>query len=154
MSPFNHIPSFGHLWYILGYVHTIPNSFPCVVWIATVQNWNKSLTHIEQLAVMVLWTGSIQSLEFLKKCWSLPSNFQTWKKFLRFFKVSIDHLFDNLESRKKKLLLWKKVWKKSWILDPKISTNSVWTKSQSSLRPLSDMWRFTLRDRRGAAPLR
>ena len=48
-SPFNHIPSFGHLFSILGYVYTIPNNFPkCVVWIATVQNWNKSLTHIEQ----------------------------------------------------------------------------------------------------------
>ena len=31
MSPFNHIPFFGHLWYILGYVHAIPNSFPCIV---------------------------------------------------------------------------------------------------------------------------
>ena len=38
--------------------------------------------------------------------------------FLRFCKVSIDHLFDNLESGKKMLF-----WKKSWILDPEIGTN-------------------------------
>ena len=30
-----------------------------------------------------------------------------------FLKVSIDHLFDNLESGKKELLFWEKVWKKS-----------------------------------------
>ena len=40
-----------------------------------------------------------------------------------FFKVSFDHVFDNLESGKKELLFWKKVWKKSWILDPEICTN-------------------------------
>ena len=36
-----------------------------------------------------------------------------------FFKVSIDHLFDNRESAN---II---VWKKSWILDPKICTNPV-----------------------------
>ena len=40
-----------------------------------------------------------------------------------FLKVSIDHLFDNLESGKKKLLFWEKVWKKSWILDRDIFIN-------------------------------
>ena len=50
---------------------------------------------------MVLWAGSIQSLEFLKKSWNLPRNFQTWKNFLRFFNVCIDHLFGNLESRER-----------------------------------------------------
>ena len=40
-----------------------------------------------------------------------------------FLKVSIDHLFDNLESGKKELLFWQKVWKKSWILDRNICTN-------------------------------
>ena len=49
--------------------------------------------------MVVLWAGSIQSLEFLKKSWNLPRNFQTWKNFLRFLKVCIDHLFGNLESR-------------------------------------------------------
>ena len=37
-----------------------------------------------------------------------------------FFKVSINHLFHNRESGKKII-----VWKKSWILDPKICTNPV-----------------------------
>ena len=43
------------------------------------------------------------------------------KRFiLAFFKVSVDHdLFDNLESGKSRFLFWKKVWKKSWILDLK-----------------------------------
>ena len=36
-----------------------------------------------------------------------------------FFKVSINHLFDNLESGKEIILL-EKVWKKSCILDSKI----------------------------------
>ena len=50
----------------------------------------------------------------------------TMKKnvFTAFFKVSIDHLFDNLESAKKELLFWEKVWKKSRILDPNICTNN------------------------------
>ena len=42
--------------------------------------------------------------------------------FLHFFKVSIDHLFDNLESGNE-LLFWKKVWKKSCSLDLKIRMN-------------------------------
>ena len=43
------------------------------------------------------------------------------KRFvLAFFKVSVDHdLFDNLESGKSRFLFWKKVSKKSWILDLK-----------------------------------
>ena len=43
------------------------------------------------------------------------------KRFvLAFFKVSVDHdVFDNLESGKSRFLFWKKVWKKSWILDLK-----------------------------------
>ena len=50
------------------------------------------------------------------------------KSFLpAFFKVSIDVLFDNLESGKK-LLFWKKDWpKSSKILDPKIYTNPALT---------------------------
>ena len=44
-----------------------------------------------------------------------------------FFKVSVDQLFDNPESGKKKLSFWKKVWKKSWILDPKIYTSPTLT---------------------------
>ena len=43
--------------------------------------------------------------------------------FLGFFKVYIDHLFDNLESGKKNHCFGKKVWKKSWILTPRICTN-------------------------------
>ena len=108
--------------------------------------------------VRLLLTGFIQSLEFLKKSWSLPSSFpelekvckieikswkngkkswfflklqqvllkwnvfcvceilfnltyMSWKKLCPcrgFFKLSIDHLFHNLESGKKKLLFWKK----------------------------------------------
>ena len=46
---------------------------------------------------------------------------------LRFFKVSTDHLFDNLESGKKNYCFGKKVCKKSWILDPKICTNPIIT---------------------------
>ena len=155
MSPFNPIPSFGQLWYILGCVHTIPNSFPCVVWIATVQNCNKSLTHIEQLAVMVLWTGSIQSLEFLKKSWNLSSNFQTWKKFLRFFKVSIDHLFGNLESRKRNYCYGKKSGKslEFWI-QKSVRTLCELNPSSHPVPYPSDMWGSTLRDRCGTAPLR
>ena len=42
--------------------------------------------------------------------------------FLHFFKVSIDHVFDNLESGNE-LLFWKKVWKKSCSLDLKIRMN-------------------------------
>ena len=38
--------------------------------------------------------------------------------------VSVDYL---PWAWKKKLLLWKKVWKKTWILDPKICTNPVLT---------------------------
>ena len=49
------------------------------------------------------------------------------KSFLPvFFKVSIDHSFDNPESGKsKKNIVLEKVWKKSWILDPKIYTDPV-----------------------------
>ena len=36
-----------------------------------------------------------------------------------FFKVSTDHLFDNLESGKRNYCFGKKVCKKSWISDPK-----------------------------------
>ena len=39
-----------------------------------------------------------------------------------FFKRSTDHLFDNLESGKKIIVL-EKVWQKSWILDPKVCAN-------------------------------
>ena len=39
--------------------------------------------------------------------------------FLASFKVSTDHLFDNLESGKRNYCFGKKVCKKSWILDPK-----------------------------------
>ena len=42
-----------------------------------------------------------------------------------FFKVSIDPLFDNLESGKRNFCFGKKVWKKSRILDSKICTNPV-----------------------------
>ena len=40
---------------------------------------------------------------------------------------SIDHVFDNLESRKRNIVL-KKVWKKSWILNPKICTGPDYSK--------------------------
>ena len=48
----------------------------------------------------------------------------TMKKalFLHFCKISIDHLFDNLESGNE-LLFWKKVWKKSCSLDLKFGMN-------------------------------
>ena len=39
-----------------------------------------------------------------------------------FFKISIDHLFVNLESGKIKYCL-EEVWKKSWIVNPKICGN-------------------------------
>ena len=47
------------------------------------------------------------------------------KRFVPALLWSIDHLFDNFESGKK-ILFWKKVWKKIWILDPKICTNPEW----------------------------
>ena len=41
------------------------------------------------------------------------------------FKISIDHLFDNnLQSGKINWCFGKKVWEKSWILNPKICMNS------------------------------
>ena len=40
-----------------------------------------------------------------------------------FLKVCFDHLFDNLESGKRNYCFEKKVWKQSWILDPKICRN-------------------------------
>ena len=48
-----------------------------------------------------------------------------WKAlFLRvFFKVYIDHLFDNLESGKRNHCFGITVWKNSWILKPKNCTN-------------------------------
>ena len=48
-----------------------------------------------------------------------------WKAlFLRFFfKVYIDHLFDNLESGKRSHCFEITVWKNSWILKPKNCTN-------------------------------
>lgn len=50
----------------------------------------------------------------------------SWKKLcFAFLKVYIDHLFDKLESGKINKLFWKKVWKKSWMSDPKICTNPV-----------------------------
>ena len=45
-----------------------------------------------------------------------------------FSKVNIDHLlsiFDNVESGKRNYCFGKKGWNKSWILDPKRSTNPV-----------------------------
>ena len=94
-------------------------------------------------------TWFVQSLEFVKK--SLPSNFlnldkvcnieissgklfifaahheSSWKKLCScdFFKVSIDHLFENLESGKRNHCFGKKVWEKSWVLHPKTCTNPV-----------------------------
>ena len=88
----------------------------------------------------------------LEKSWHLPSNFpdleKVWEieiktgkmvKSLEFFSELqqvlykwicfsfwSNHPFDNLESGKKKLLFRKKVWKKFWILDPKICTNPIW----------------------------
>ena len=48
-----------------------------------------------------------------------------WKKLCScILKISVDHL---PLVWKKKLLFWKKVWKKTWILDPKICTNPVLT---------------------------
>ena len=39
------------------------------------------------------------------------------------FKVCVYPVFDNLESGKRNFCFGKKVWKNSWILDPKICTN-------------------------------
>ena len=102
---------------------------------------------------MVLWTGSIQSLEFLKKSWNLPSNFQTWKKLLRFFKVCIDHLFGNLESRKRNYCYGKKSGEslEFWI------QKSLRTLCEPNPSPHFVPYRYVtlhFRDRRGAAPLR
>ena len=125
--------------------------------------------------------GCVQSLEFLKKSWNLPSNFpdleKVWKMvksrelfflfyFYLFFKLqattsalldlgeicfilvksssilplplqrimkkalllpflkslSITYLI-TLSLKKEIIMFWKKVWKNSWFLDPKISTN-------------------------------
>ena len=40
----------------------------------------------------------------------------------RFSKVSVNHLFDDRDSEKKNFF-WKKVWKKSCILNSKFCTN-------------------------------
>ena len=57
-----------------------------------------------------------------------------WEKcfVLAFFKVC-NHLFDNLESRKRNHCFGKKVSKKSWSLDPKICTNPVHSKDGEQL---------------------
>ena len=47
------------------------------------------------------------------------------KNLPAFFKVYIDHLFDNLESGIRNYCFGKKVWKKSSILEPKICTKPV-----------------------------
>ena len=108
MSPFNPIPSFGHLWYILGYVHTTPNSYLCVVWIATVQNWNKSLTHIEQFGRGGFVNRVHTESWILEKVLKFAQQFPDLEKVPAFFKVSIDHLFGNLESRKRNYCYGKK----------------------------------------------
>ena len=68
-----------------------------------------------------------------------------------FLKVSFDRLFDNLASgQKKKLLVWKKVWKKSWSLDPKICSNPVLYSGRDMQRDLEGIpfrpkfWKFCL----------
>ena len=100
----------------------------------------------------VVSIGFVQSLEFLKQWWNFPSNFQglkkVWKmeikcgkmikKSLEFFRQyfccsaswrkALFLYWSPIQYPwvwKKKLLLWKKVWKKYWILNPKICTNAV-----------------------------
>ena len=58
-----------------------------------------------------------------------------WKKLWScILKISIDYL---PWAWKKKLSLWKKVWKKTWILDPKICTNPVLTSVPLTFESLS-----------------
>ena len=66
-----------------------------------------------------------------------------WKKLWScILKISIDYL---PWAWKKKLLLWKKVWKKTWILDPKICTNPVLTSVPLTFESLSssEIWHTT-----------
>ena len=149
----------------------------------SLQNWYVTL------ALTFPLTGFVQSLEFLKKSWSLPSNFpdleKVWKMEKKsgkmvndglefFFKATTSALEVNLFrfvqilfiqinpyvcsvqwknlcscilkisvdylpwAWKKKSLLWKKVWKKTGILDPKICSNPVLTSVPLTFESLSN----------------
>ena len=72
------------------------------------------------------WSNLIQSSPYVFTA--------SWKIFVpAFFKVCINHLFDNLESGKRNYCFGNEVSKKSWILDPKICTNPVYSKNGEQL---------------------
>ena len=93
-------------------VHTVLNSCPAIF-----QTWKKfgkqrsSLESCNNLALYVI---------IFFRFGEILLNLAHTLVFLHsVFKVSIDHLFNNLESGKESIVL-EKVWKKSWISDPKI----------------------------------
>ena len=93
-------------------VHTVLNSCPAIF-----QTWKKfgkqrsSLESCNNLALYVI---------IFFRFGEILLNLAHTLVFLHsVFKVSIDHLFNNLESGKETIVL-EKVWKKSWISDPKI----------------------------------
>ena len=75
--------------------------------------------------------------------WSNLTQFSPYVCVPALFKVSIDHLFNNLESGKEIIVL-EKVWKKSWILDPKICTNPQACCICYFLLSLSSLWLLEL----------
>ena len=110
----------------------------------------------ESTVPTVLTTGFVQSLEFLKKSW-------VFFFFCRFFffnsystssaclqrcaprKKLCSYVLRSLlitclitVSLEKEVIVWKKFWKKSWILDPKICVNPV----TSSSREIFFRWFF------------
>ena len=65
---------------------------------------------------------------FVKSYLSLLICLQHTTKKLLFlhFKVSIDWTYLRTTCLEKEIIVWEKVWKKSWILDPKICANPGW----------------------------
>ena len=109
---------------------------------AIFQTWKKSGKMLKSLEFFFFFSNLQQELYkwFFFSFWSnliqsSPYVFTaSWKIFVpAFFKVCINHLFDNLESGKRNHCFGKKVSKKSWILDPKICTNPVYSKDGEQL---------------------
>ena len=105
----------------------LPSSFPDLekVWKMEIKSGKmlfaklQQVLYILQVKFLSFWLNLIQSRLYVCSA--------SWNEKLCscgfFFKVYIDHLFDNLESGKRNHCFGKTVWKNSWILKPKNCTN-------------------------------
>ena len=103
-------------------VHTVLNSCPAIF--QTWKKFGKQRSSLEKWERVLSFFQSCNNLALFViiffRFGEILLNLAHTLVFLHsVFKVSIDHLFNNLESGKETIVL-EKVWKKSWISDPKI----------------------------------